>query len=213
MNDQLQLDRRSFIQAGGAATLALCLGGAAVVAPARAGGVEALDPLRRAGWDALAADGRPLRAGSAVLRLDALSGSERAFAVTLWGAPGAAPLTQGIHALVHPLLADADLFLVPVGPPEEQTYELVVDRSVPAPRRAPAAAGDAAAPAGAAADAAAPADAAPPAVAPADAAAPAGRGASASVVAPRVEAVAVAWRAPERLVAELRLAPDPSARR
>lgn len=218
MNDQLQLDRRRFLQAGGAATLALCLGGGAAATPARAGAPDGLDPLRRGGWEALAADGRPLRAGSATLRLDGVAGADDAFAVALRGAPGAVPLTQGVHALGHPLLAGADLFLAPVGPAageEGQAYELVVDRSVPAPRVAPAArpAGGAAAQAEAAgAGEVAGAGEAVGAgeVAADDAPAERPDAAAAAVPAPRVAAAAVAWRRPGLLVADLRLAPDPA---
>ncbi|MDW5594762.1 twin-arginine translocation signal domain-containing protein [Conexibacter stalactiti] len=152
MIDHSGLDRRSFLKAGGAATLALV--GAAAAAPGRASATAAaaassggFEPLRRGSWSALPADARGFTAaapggGPLTLRLvavedvagaagrRALAGSEDAFALTLRGRPG---LAQGVHALSHQSLGAVELFLAPVGnggDSGEQTYEIVVDRSV-----------------------------------------------------------------------------------
>jgi hypothetical protein len=71
-------------------------------------------------------------AGAASKR--ALAGSDDAFALRFSG-PISAPLDSGIHTLHHPSLGSFDLFSSPVDAPEDDRhYEIVIDRSVGAPK-------------------------------------------------------------------------------
>lgn len=138
--------RRTLLQAGGAATLAACLGSAATSSRATAAATGVPAHLRRGTYAALEAP-RELTAagpgGPLTLRLDAvgdvlgaatdaaLRGSDDAFALQLSGAAGADALEQGVHVFSHPQLGAFELFLAPVDPPAAgQRYEIVIDRSV-----------------------------------------------------------------------------------
>jgi len=137
------LTRRSLLRAGALATAATLAGGAWRAAPA----APAAGHLRRSAYDGLvgqrfAAEGVELRllsvtdlAGAAADK--SLAGSEDAFALAFAG-PLCARLAAGIHTLRHPRLGSFALFVAPVEQPHsDRRYEVVVDRSVGAPKSPP----------------------------------------------------------------------------
>jgi hypothetical protein len=66
-----------------------------------------------------------------------LVGSDDAFVLTFAGGVSS-PLASGIHALSHPWLGSFDVFVSPVDVPAgDQRYEVLVDRSVGAPKPPP----------------------------------------------------------------------------
>jgi hypothetical protein len=136
MSDAPLLTRRRLVQAGGAATVALYLGGLGEQAIA----AQAPDHLRRSAHAPLT--GTTFAAGAATLTLlevadlerarreRGLAGRDDAFALTFAGPPDAV-LASGIHELRHEALGSFSVFIAPVGRAgTEQLYEVVVDRSV-----------------------------------------------------------------------------------
>jgi hypothetical protein len=133
----LLLTRRRLVQAGGAATAALYLGG--LTGTARAAGTPI--HLRRSGYTGLASRAFAAPGGQTLVltgvtdlvraQHDAsFAGRDDAFALTFSG-PRAAPLDGGIHTLSHPELGRFDVFIGPVeNAADAQHYEVVVDRSV-----------------------------------------------------------------------------------
>jgi hypothetical protein len=135
------LSRRRLVQAGGAATALVYLGGLPGAAQA-AGAPSFLSrapyvPLVDTAFDAVSASGM-----TATLQLTAVAdlararsepsfaGRDDAFALTFSG-PREILLDAGIHELRHPALGAFSLFIAPVDDsPTEQRYEVVVDRSV-----------------------------------------------------------------------------------
>ena len=141
IDTDLLLSRRRLIQAGGAATAVLYLGG--LTSKASAAGVPsyltraAYIPLTDAPFDAATAT------GMARLRLTVVSdlarathdrsfvGRDDAFAL-LFSGPRDSVLDSGIHELRNPDLGAFSVFISPVqaSGQAEQHYEVVVDRSV-----------------------------------------------------------------------------------
>jgi hypothetical protein len=140
-----ELTRRSLLQSGATAAAALLLG-LRPWAPSVALGAAPVY-LRRSAYTGLEGSdfsvaGETLRllavadvAGAA--RQPALVGSDDAFVLAFSG-PLTAPLTSGIHAFRHPLVGSFELFVTPVDRPGgDQRYEVLVDRSVGAPKAPP----------------------------------------------------------------------------
>jgi hypothetical protein len=141
IDTDLLLSRRRLIQAGGAATAVLYLGG--LTSRASAAGVPsyltraAYIPLTDAPFDAATATGMTR------LRLTAISdltraahdpsfvGRDDAFALLFSGPPDSV-LDSGVHELRNPDLGAFSVFISPVqaSGQAEQHYEVVVDRSV-----------------------------------------------------------------------------------
>ncbi|MCU1677347.1 MAG: hypothetical protein JWM93_2105 [Frankiales bacterium] len=135
------LTRRRLVQAGGAATAALYLGG--LTGTAAAGGVPSY--LSRSSYAALT--DTPFTAVTATgatvtLRLTEVAdlararqepsfvGRDDAFALAFSG-PRDVVLQSGIHELYHPSFGAFSVFIAPVeNAAAEQHYEVVVDRSV-----------------------------------------------------------------------------------
>jgi hypothetical protein len=142
------LTRRSLIRTGAAATAATLVGLRPwAAAPAAAGVTASAEYLRRSTYAGLA--GQRFTIGSLELRLMAVSdlagatakrqlaGNEDAFALAFSG-PLDAPLDAGIQTFSHPDLGSFDLFVSPVDRPGvDRHYEVVVDRSVGAPKSPP----------------------------------------------------------------------------
>jgi hypothetical protein len=122
----VSLTRRDLLQTGGTAALGLLLLGSSAASAATSAPVAPY--LRRSSYLGLST---PLfDAGGGSLRLAEVGeGTEEAFALTFTGAP----LAEGVHVLAHPDLGSFGLYLVP-GP---RGATAVIDRSVPAARRAP----------------------------------------------------------------------------
>lgn len=142
------LSRRRFVQAGGGAVAVAVLSTPAAAAAANLAELPVRRYLRRSAW-ARNTGSTVLVDGRVALRVEGVedllsartnpdhAGSEAAFALTLVGPRG---LEAGIHAMRHPRLGRFDLHLGPVGAPgARQRYEVVVDRTMPRPRRVPVA--------------------------------------------------------------------------
>lgn len=142
MNQTTGLTRRSLLCVGAAAGAAVALGVRPWAAAAAGPGY-----LTRSAYAGLEGTRFTVETGAepVVLRLEsvsdvagaasrrALAGSDDAFALKFSG-PLARPLDSGIHTLHHPRLGSFELFSSPVdAPAADQSYEVVVDRSVGLP--------------------------------------------------------------------------------
>jgi hypothetical protein len=141
------LTRRRLFAIGGAATAATLMPIDVLTKAAGASSTASPSYLKRSTYTALGTPDFRLSQGmlSIPLKLervsdlggDATSGSEDAFSLQ-FSASGSRRIEQGISTLSHPEIGEFDLFAVPVDPPgSNQTYEVVVNRSVGAPRRPP----------------------------------------------------------------------------
>jgi hypothetical protein len=146
------LTRRRLFAIGGAATAATLMPVDVLTKAAGASSTASPSYLRRSTYTALGTPDFRLSQGALSIPLklervsdlggDAPSGSEDAFSLQ-FSASGSRRIEQGISTLKHPEIGEFDLFAVPVDPPGTiQNYEVVVNRSVEAPRRAPQPAGE-----------------------------------------------------------------------
>ena len=140
------MTRRQALQLGAATSAAAMLGGPTALARAATSGTP--KHLLRSSYLPLA--GQQFRVGGKLLQLgvvDDLAGAEgdsdlrghpEAFALTFYGPPNALGAT--VQTFSHPAIGTYSLLLTPVGAVEGQVqrYEVVVDRSVGAPRNPPA---------------------------------------------------------------------------
>lgn len=143
MNQTTGLTRRSLLCVGATASAAVALGVRPWAAAAAGPGY-----LSRSAYAGLEGTNFTVETGArpVMLKLESVSdvagaagkralvGSEDAFALKFSG-PMSAPLDSGIHTLRHPSLGSFELFSSPVDAPEDDRhYEIVIDRSVGAPR-------------------------------------------------------------------------------
>jgi hypothetical protein len=144
LNQTTGLTRRSLLCVGATASAAVALG----VRPWTAEAAGGLGYLSRSAYTGLEGTTFTVETGArpVMLKLEAVSdvagaaskralaGSDDAFALRFSG-PISAPLDSGIHTLHHPSLGSFDLFSSPVDAPEDDRhYEIVIDRSVGAPK-------------------------------------------------------------------------------
>ena len=144
MNQTTGLTRRSLLCVGATASAAVALG----VRPWTAAAAGGTGHLSRSAYTGLEGTTFTVETGArpVMLKLESVSdvagaaskrtlvGSDDAFALKFSG-PMSAPLDSGIHTLHHPSLGSFELFSSPVDAPEDDRhYEIVVDRSVGAPR-------------------------------------------------------------------------------
>ena len=138
------MTRRQALQLGAATGAAAMLGGPTALARAATGSTP--KHLLRSSYLPLA--GQQFRVGGRLLQLgvvddlagadgdSALRGHPEAFALTFYGPPNALGAT--VQTFSHPAVGTYSLLITPVGAVEGQVqrYEVVVDRSVGAPRHA-----------------------------------------------------------------------------
>lgn len=130
-----RISRRVLLKSGGAAAIGLSLPGVAVARSHRRR-VRLQSHLRRSSYTPLVDHVFSVTGGPRRLRLAAVAdlnhaqaGSENAFALIFWAAPGRAPLAQAVPTLHHRQLGTFKLFLSPGRPAAPgQTYVAVVNR-------------------------------------------------------------------------------------
>lgn len=143
MNDSHGLTRRSLLCTGATAGVAVAVGSSPAAA-AGSGAATVPGHLTRSTYAGLEGSSFRVETGArpVLLRLESVTGEEDAFSLAFSG-PLSAPLESGIHTLHHPVLGSFELFSSPVDAPgADQSYQVVVDRSVGTLRaklRAPAA--------------------------------------------------------------------------
>src|SRR4051794_18198143 len=128
--------RRRLLATGGAAGAAAAFGGLRLPASASAADQGVPDYLVRSPYLALSTPNFAVATTSAKLTavtdLPGLEGSEDAFSLTF---SPAAPIEPGIQAFSHPDLGQFEFFIAPVE--RSGAYEVVVNRSVNAPKHYP----------------------------------------------------------------------------
>lgn len=148
--DAFTLTRRAMLHTGGLASAGLWLGLHPGLARAMGAATSATDGsapyfLQRSTYAGLSsATFTDVTDGSQSLQLalvgdlddPSLQGADNAFRLALTSS--GTPVDGGIRTLSHPQIGQFDVFMAPVGPPGPTvTYEVIVDRAVPAQAPAP----------------------------------------------------------------------------